>query len=172
MTDTQHADVQGHGNIVVQAKGSNIEVNVHGLPHLQLIQPQWRSARITKRTDDTIDLTVLNAYVQSIPLVGPYLAQEVAESAAGEAGKAVFEWLKEKLTGAAAQETIEDLAKDPESETNRQGLEVAVKKALQQDEGFREELAKLLQQYGDQIAKVQGNANKVVQAQGKNTNIG
>ena len=63
-TNTQWASQSGHHNIVVQAQGDNINIQV-GLPHLNLIPV---SARIRKEPRREID--ILNPAFQAVPLVG------------------------------------------------------------------------------------------------------
>src|SRR5229473_7212861 len=63
MKPRQKAKAEGSGNIIVQAAGDGIHVNV-GQPHLTLIQPANRAPQI--RTE--IDL--LNPYGRAFGLVG------------------------------------------------------------------------------------------------------
>jgi tetratricopeptide (TPR) repeat protein len=63
MSAGQHALAEGSGNIIVQAEGDGIHINV-GLPHLKLIPPRNRAPKV--RTE--IDL--LNPYCRAFGLVG------------------------------------------------------------------------------------------------------
>ena len=63
MSVRQQARAEGSGNIIVQAEGDGIHINV-GLPHLTLIPPRNRAPKV--RTE--IDL--LNPYGRAFGLVG------------------------------------------------------------------------------------------------------
>ena len=61
---TQSASQSGHHNIIVQALGDNIHVQV-GLPHLKLIPVEARIRRQPRR-----EIDILNPVFQAVPLVG------------------------------------------------------------------------------------------------------
>ena len=63
---TQRANVWGNQNIIVQAEGNNIRVNVRGLPHLTLAPPGAKVARTPIKTD----FDLLLAQHRAIPLIG------------------------------------------------------------------------------------------------------
>jgi hypothetical protein len=87
----------------------------------------------------------------AISLVGPYLIQlgkEAAKSAAGEAGKSVWAWIKGKLVsplGAAAVAEAEHAPQEPE---NMQALQAALTKALKADPDAAKALEEMLQKHG------------------------
>ena len=63
MSVGQHARAEGSGNIIVQAEGDDININV-GRPHLTLIPPRHRAPQV--RTE----LDLLNPYGRPFGLVG------------------------------------------------------------------------------------------------------
>ena len=121
-----------------------------------------------------MDPTTLAAAAVSV--VTPYLIQlgrEAAKSAAGEAGKSVWIWIKSKLIspgGAAAAADAEAAPQEPE---NIQALQAALTKALKADPDAAKALADLLQQHGGSLStqsvNVVGNGNKVGQASGRSS---
>jgi polyhydroxyalkanoate synthesis regulator phasin len=63
----------------------------------------------------------------------PYLTdlgEEAAKSVAGGAGKAVWEWVKGKLTSPAGKEAVDDLEKQSGEAANRMAAEAALSKFL------------------------------------------
>lgn len=61
---TQAASQNGHHNIIVQAQGDNMHVQI-GLPHLKLIPVEVRIRRRLRR-----EIDILNPAYQAVPLVG------------------------------------------------------------------------------------------------------
>jgi hypothetical protein len=77
----------------------------------------------------------------------PYIAdlgKEAAKSAAGEAGKSVWQWVKGKLTSEASKEAIKDLESDPGDAANRMALQAALTKHLKADPNALSELTGLI----------------------------
>ena len=68
----QSANVDGHGNVIVQIEGDRNTVNLRGLAHLAL-------TRFLNLRDAKSDTDLLSPYSRSIVLVGR--EQEMAESA-------------------------------------------------------------------------------------------
>ncbi len=98
------------------------------------------------------------------------LGKEAAKSAAGAAGKSVWEWVKGKLASEAGKEVVKDLEKDPHDADNRKAAEAALSKLLKSDRGALSELAQLLEKAGVTstalTANVVGNENIVGQVSG------
>jgi hypothetical protein len=101
------------------------------------------------------------------------LGKEAAKSAAGAAGKSVWEWVKGKLTSAAGTEAVKDLENAPDDAVNRTAAEAALSKLLRADPGALSELAQLLEKAGVtstvQTANVVGDGNIVGQVSGSGT---
>ncbi len=75
-----------------------------------------------------------------------------------------------------SETALEEFAKAPEDELNREALETVIKKALRDDAAFREEFAKLLAELKltgakSQTANVRGAGHTVVQVQGDQNDI-
>src|ERR1700730_7803817 len=89
--------------------------------------------------------------VTAITAALPYVAtlgKEAAKSAAGAAGKSVWEWVKGKLTSEAGKEVVKDLENTPHDADNRKAAEAALSKLLKSDPGTLSELAQLLEKAG------------------------
>jgi hypothetical protein len=103
------------------------------------------------------------------------LGKEAAKSAAGEAGKSVWQWVKGKLTSPAGQEAVKDLEKAPDDADNRKAAEAALSKLLKADPGALSELAQLLEKAGVtstvQTANVVGDGNIVGQVSGSGNTV-
>jgi hypothetical protein len=103
------------------------------------------------------------------------LGKEAAKSAAGEAGKSVWQWVKAKLTSAAGQEAVKDLEKAPGDVDNRKAAEAALSKFLKADPSALSELAQLLEKAGVtstvQTANVVGDDNIVGQVSGSGNTV-
>jgi hypothetical protein len=101
------------------------------------------------------------------------LGKEAAKSAAGEAGKSVWQWVKGKLTSAAGKEAVSDLENAPDDADNRKAAEAALSKLLKADPRALAELAQLLDKAGitstGLTANVIGNENIVGQVSGSGT---
>ena len=101
------------------------------------------------------------------------LGKEAAKSAAGEAGKSVWQWVKGKLTSAAGKEAVSDLENAPDDADNRKAAEAALSKLLKADPRALAELAQLLDKAGITstvlTANVIGNENIVGQVSGSGT---
>lgn len=111
--------------------------------------------------------------VTAIAAALPYVAvlgKEAAKSAAGVAGKSVWEWVKGKLTSDAGKEVVRDLENGPDDTDNRKAAEAALSKLLRSDPNALSELAQLLVKAGATstglTANVVGNKNIVSQASG------
>jgi hypothetical protein len=109
----------------------------------------------------------------AVSFVTPYLihlGKETAKSAADEAGKSVWGWIKGKLTGPAGAEAVADAESAPDKPENAQALQAALTKALTKDPAVATALAKLLGEHGvslsTQSANVLSDNNKVGQASG------
>jgi hypothetical protein len=76
------------------------------------------------------------------------LGKEAAKSAAGAAGKSVWEWVTGMLTSAAGEEAVKDLENAPDDADNRKAAEAALSKVLKADPGALSELAQLLEKAG------------------------
>ena len=87
------------------------------------------------------------AIAAAIPYVVA-LGKEAAKSAAGEAGKSVWQWVKGKLTSPAGKEAVNDLENAPHDAVNRTAAEAALSKLLKTDPGALAELAQLLEKAG------------------------
>jgi hypothetical protein len=98
------------------------------------------------------------------------LGKEAAKSAAGAAGKSVWEWVTGKLTSPAGTEAVRDLEKAPDDADNRKAAEAALSKLLKADPGALAELAQLLEKAGITstvlTANVIGNENIIGQVAG------
>lgn len=108
----------------------------------------------------------------AVSFVAPYLlslGKEAAKSAAGEGGKSVWNWIKDKLIGSAGAAVVVDAEAAPQEPENMQMLQAALTKALKADPDAAKALADLLKASGaplsSQTANVIGN-NKVGQASG------
>jgi hypothetical protein len=103
------------------------------------------------------------------------LGKEAGKSAAGAAGKSVWEWVKGKLTSAAGKEAVKDLEDGPDDADNRKAAEAALSKLLKADSGALAELAQLLEKAGItstvQTADVRGDGNIVGQVSGSGNTV-
>ena len=102
----------------------------------------------------------------------PVLMTQGAHLATAVGAHGIYDWLKSKFTSGGAAEALADVRKDPTREVNWDALRVQIRKALEEDEGFRKELLGKLgvpQQALSvtQQASVMGNANTVIQNTGK-----
>jgi hypothetical protein len=109
----------------------------------------------------------------AVSFVTPYLialGKEAAESAAGESGKSLWDWIKGKLVSPAGAEAVSDAERDPKNPTNAQALQLALTKALKADPDAAKALEDLLKKAGasltSQSANVVGDHNKIGQASG------
>jgi hypothetical protein len=108
----------------------------------------------------------------------PYVAalgKEAVKSAAGAAGKSVWEWVKDKLTSDAGREVMKDLENGPADADNRKAAEAALSKLLKSDSAALSELAQLLEKTGAastvMTANLAGNENIVAQASGSGISL-
>ena len=111
-------------------------------------------------------------------LLLPYLAmtseafaKKVGDAAATGVGK-LSVLIKEKLTG-RAEEALADLAEDPGSEDNQADLRKQLKKAMEEDQAFAEEIRALVEDVqakgGDQVSQIMnvtGDNNQSYQISG------
>ena len=109
----------------------------------------------------------------AVSFVTPYLihlGKDAAKSAAEEAGKSVWGWIKGKLTSPAGAEAVADVEAAPDKPENAQALQAALTKALTKDPAAAAALTDLLQKRGvalsTQTANVIGDDNKIGQAGG------
>lgn len=109
----------------------------------------------------------------AVSLVAPYLislGKEAARSAAGEAGKSVWAWIKRKPISPLGAAAVEEVEKAPQEPENLQALQAALTKALKADPDAAKALEEMLQKHGAsmsaQTANVIGDSNKVGQASG------
>jgi hypothetical protein len=112
----------------------------------------------------------------ALAAVTPYLldfAKDAAKEAASSAGKAVWDWVKGKLTGEAGKEAVADLESAPAAPENAQALQAALTKLLKKEPEAVAALAELLKAQGvavtTQTMTVIGDANKSGQASGGST---
>jgi hypothetical protein len=98
------------------------------------------------------------------------LGKEAAKSAAGAAGKSVWELVTSRLTSAAGKEAVKDFENAPDDADNRKAAEAALSKLLKADPGALSELAQLLEKAGltstTLTADIVGNENIVGQVSG------
>ena len=112
----------------------------------------------------------------AVALVAPYLvngAEELAKKVGGEVGGRVVKvWdaVKPKLAG---KEAVTDFEKQPEDADFQAAFRVQLRKALEDDPGFREELARLIEAIPEQqraaiqqIANITGDRNVSTQTAG------
>ena len=103
------------------------------------------------------------------------LGKEAAKSAAGAAGKSVWEWIKGRLTTAGGKEAVKDLESGPGDADNRKAAEAVLAKFLKSDPAALTELAQLLEKVGVtstvQIANVRGDGNIVGQVAGSSNTL-
>ena len=114
----------------------------------------------------------------AVALLSPYLvkgseafAKKVGDAAFAGVGK-LSVLVKEKLTG-RAEEALADLTEDPESEDNRADLRKQLKKAMEENQSFAEEVRALVEDVkdkgGDQVSQmmhVTGDNNQSYQIAG------
>jgi hypothetical protein len=109
------------------------------------------------------------AIAAALPYV-TVLGKEAAKSAAGAAGKSIWEWVKNKLTSAAGNQAVNDLENGPYQADNRKAAEAALSKFLRSDPNAVTELARILDQVGATSATlsalVTGNNNNLGQVFG------
>jgi hypothetical protein len=114
------------------------------------------------------------AITAALPYVAA-LGKEAAKSAAGAAGKSVWQWVKGKLTSPAGTEAVKDLESAPDDADNRKAAEAALSKLLKADPGALAELAQVLERAGVtstvQTANVVGDDNIVGQASGSGNTV-
>lgn len=119
----------------------------------------------------TLAATALAAALPYVAAIG----KEAAKSAAGAAGKSIWEWVKGKLTSEAGKEALQDLEKGPEDSDNRKAAEAALSKLLKSNPATLSELAQLLETAGAastaQTANVVGDENIVTQAAGSGISV-
>ena len=99
---------------------------------------------------------------------------KLAADGLSAAREKLFSWLKEKFTRPAQAGALEEATAAPEDATNLEALTLQIRKALEQDETFRRELAALLPKenqpgFSQNIGTVSGDNNKLGQAQGGST---
>jgi hypothetical protein len=112
----------------------------------------------------------------ALTAVTPYLidaAKDAAKQAAASAGKAVWDWVKGKLTGEAGKEAVADLESAPAAPENALALQAALTKVLKKEPEAAAALAELLKAQGvavtTQTATAIGDGDKIGQASGGST---
>jgi hypothetical protein len=127
-------------------------------------------------TEGLLDPATLAVAAFEIAL--PYVAKlgkEVAKSAAGEAGKSVWEWVKGRLSSGVGKAAAEELENSPDDADNRKMAEAALSKFLKSDPGALAELAQLLEKAGGTstvlTANVRGDGNIVGQVSGSGNTL-
>ncbi|MFZ1963013.1 MAG: hypothetical protein WAU78_06020 [Roseiarcus sp.] len=108
----------------------------------------------------------------ALAVVTPYLV-DAAKQAASSAGKAVWDWIKGKLTGEAGKEAVADLEEAPAAPENALALQAALTKVLKKEPEAVAALAELLKAQGvavtTQTATAIGNRNTIIQASGNSS---
>ena len=109
----------------------------------------------------------------ALAAVTPYLldfAKDAAKQAAASAGKAVWDWIKDKLAGEAGKEAVADLETAPAAPENAVALQAALTKVLKKEPEVAAALAELLKAQGaavtTQTAIAIGDGAKIGQASG------
>ena len=104
--------------------------------------------------------------------VGSTLAQKVTGDVTTQLVK-LYDAVKIKLTGPAAQEALTEFATEPDDARRKAALEVQLEKAIEADPDFREALAELVEEIkakgGDailQTANITGDRNVTTQIVG------
>jgi hypothetical protein len=115
----------------------------------------------------------------ALAAVTPYLidlAKDAAKQAAASAGKAVWDWIKDKLAGEAGKEAVADLESAPDAPENALALQAALTKVLKKEPEAAAALAELLKAQGvavtTQTMTVFGDGAKSVQASNSTVTIG
>ena len=114
---------------------------------------------------------------QTVELLKPALlfaAGGVATGAAREAGKALLDWLKTKLTRSAAAAVLDEAISDPSNQTNWEALALQICKLLEQDQTFRRELLERLPREAfatRQTASITGDNDDIVQIAGDDNRV-
>ena len=101
-----------------------------------------------------------------------YIRGKVADAVLSESGKGLAAAIKDKwlAKSPAAQESIDDLAKDPASADNREAVLIQLRTALNANPDFAAEIARLLPQAGIQLS-VSGAGNKTAAVQGNRNTV-
>lgn len=116
----------------------------------------------------------------AVALVTPYLTQagnKVASRAGeltGDAACRCLDLIRKKFVSKEEQKAIADLEADPADPDNQADVRKKVKQALSNDEAFRAELQKLLDEVretANQEMSVRGNDNIAAQTSGSNINV-
>ena len=111
----------------------------------------------------------------TVDFLKPYLVAaggKLAGDALSAAREKVFGWLKSKFTRPAQSGALEEAAQSPQDAGALEALQLQIRRALEQQEEFRQELIERLPKEVlppgfSQAANVTGNANVVVQSTGK-----
>ena len=121
----------------------------------------------------------------AVALLAPCVAkggEELAKKVGAEVGSRVvglWDLVREKLTGPAAEEAVRDLEARPNDQRRQMALELQLEKALEADPAFRDQVAALLREMEEkggrpitQIASTVGDHNVTTQIAGSgNTTI-
>ncbi len=116
----------------------------------------------------------------AVALMAPYLAEggtELAKKVGGEAGGKIvklYDKVKAKLTGTGAAKDLADFEQAPADQDNQGAVRKELRKALEADPAFKDELAKLVgeiravggRDVTTMIANVSGEGHKVTQIKG------
>jgi len=111
----------------------------------------------------------ITAYLQ------PFLAGG-GDLALGVAANAIYDLIRRRFTRPAAAGALAEVEENPRSETNWEALRVQLRKALEEDPSFRDELLPLLPKEllapsVSQQVTVIGNGNAIVQNTGDQAKI-
>lgn len=114
----------------------------------------------------------------AVAALAPYLV-ELGKGAAKELGagpaKAVWEWVKGKMTSASGKEAVAEIEQAPADALSKTALTAALARMLRDDPAAVGELSRLLEQAGvrtgDQTMNIKGDNSTGVQAAGANINI-
>jgi hypothetical protein len=121
-------------------------------------------------------LGVVELATAAATFFGAKAAGKMAETVGSEVGTRaikLYDTIKAKLTGAAAQEALAEFEAKPDDARRKGALEVQLEKAIEADPEFRETLAALVEEIkakgGDaivQTANVTGDQNVTTQIAG------
>jgi hypothetical protein len=119
----------------------------------------------------TLATTAIGSVIPYLTELGKDIGNDVADSA----GKAVWDWMKERLTSPAGAEAVGDLANDPNDQPNQRALEAALAKTLRSTPEALAELKELLTPPEtpnvSQVRNIPGSNNKSVQIAGSGNSV-
>ena len=113
--------------------------------------------------------------IAAVKIVSDYLLSlggKVVDEGAKSGGKAVFDWVRGKLTSASGREAVADVETAPDAPENRLALQAALVKALKADPAAVAELKALLTAgAGGQTMNFSGDNNISVITSGSTVSI-